>query len=301
MMIGPSLRIYVANPNGLNVANPTGDFTGVNGMVSVIDRTKNNTVIQNISIGSNPKYIYPQWNLIYVANIEEPDKVGYVSRINMTDNTVIQNVSVGIDPTYIFGDPSSSDALHVANAGSGGIAVINTVKNETVAGVTFDVSPSRTGNILCNADSNPLDVPINRLFYVSSGTECVAKPGKGFEFNSWEENLDGNSTRTVSTSTQSDPLWRSILDSLNIKLNDPASPQPLTAFLDFMNITLDDPSATMTINQFGNFTASFRKLPPPLPTEYWATLFTVVITALIGSLLIPAVIGWTNQNGKLLD
>ena len=51
----------------------------------------------------------------------------------------------------------------------------------------------------------------------------------------------------------------------------------------------------LTLNRFGNFTAYFRVLPAPLPAEYWASLFTVVATAIVGSLLIPAVTGWTKS------
>ena len=54
----------------------------------------------------------------------------------------------------------------------------------------------------------------------------------------------------------------------------------------------NDPAASLTVNRFGNFTAYFKALPPPVPAEYWASLFTVVVTALVGSLLIPAVVGW---------
>lgn len=54
----------------------------------------------------------------------------------------------------------------------------------------------------------------------------------------------------------------------------------------------NDPAASLTVNRFGNFTAYFKALPPPVPAQYWASLFTVVITALVGSLLIPAVVGW---------
>ena len=49
---------------------------------------------------------------------------------------------------------------------------------------------------------------------------------------------------------------------------------------------------SLTVNRFGNFTVYFKALPPPVPAQYWASLFTVVVTALVGSLLIPAVVGW---------
>lgn len=62
--------------------------------------------------------------------------------------------------------------------------------------------------------------------------------------------------------------------------------------MDVFGVKSDDPSATLTVTGFGKFTAYFRALPPPVPAEYWASLFTIVVTALVGSLLIPAVVGW---------
>ena len=45
-----------------------------------------------------------------------------------------------------------------------------------------------------------------------------------------------------------------------------------------------------------------RRLPPPIPPEYIATLFTVIVTAFVGTWLTPTVIGWRkarNQGKKL--
>ena len=51
------------------------------------------------------------------------------------------------------------------------------------------------------------------------------------------------------------------------------------------------------------FTANFKALPPPIPPEYVATLFTVVVTALVGSWLTPTIIGWrkARKEGSKLD
>ena len=67
--------------------------------------------------------------------------------------------------------------------------------------------------------------------------------------------------------------------------------QPILHWLQLDTFS-NDPAASLTVNRFGNFTAYFKALPPPVPAQYWASLFTVVITALVGSLLIPAVVGW---------
>ena len=82
-----------------------------------------------------------------------------------------------------------------------------------------------------------------------------------------------------------------MLDFFSINVNDPASESPFTSFLDFINITSDDP-ATLTVNKFGNYTAYFRALSPPLPIEYWATLFSVSSSAVVGAWLIPTSLGW---------
>jgi hypothetical protein len=46
------------------------------------------------------------------------------------------------------------------------------------------------------------------------------------------------------------------------------SPSALNAIADFFNIKSDEPEAKLNITKFGSFTANFKELPPPLPTEY---------------------------------
>jgi uncharacterized membrane protein len=62
----------------------------------------------------------------------------------------------------------------------------------------------------------------------------------------------------------------------------------------------DKPESKLNITKFGSFTANFKALPPPIPPEYVATLFTVVASAFVGSWLTPAVIGWrkTKKEGR---
>ena len=248
-----SEEIYVAN---------SGSDT-----VSVIDGTTNN-FIKNLTVGEGPSSIDPFQDAIYVANSGS----NTVSVINTTDNTVIKNIPVGDGPKEIFHDLLSND-LYVANTISDGVSIINPATDKVVARVAFDVSPFKTGDIRCHTDSGELDALLNRFMYVSSGTECLAKPHKGYEFSSWGEVLEDNSTRTITSTSGS----------------------PLNAFLDSLNLKYDDPEAKLVVNRFGNFTAYFRTLPSPLPAGYWASLFTVVATALVGSLLIPAVIGWSKS------
>ena len=285
-----SLRIYVVN------SGPTPG--NANGSVSVIDPYKN-TVIKTIPVGNNPRSIFGSFPHIYVAN-SGSDTVSVIDITNNTviktipvgntpssifrnsfysnltyvansgsdtvsvidvDTYNVTNIHVGQSPSLVFGSPSESDTVFVANTGSNGVAVINSMKKEVVAGIAFDLVPFKSGSIICDTDLGRLDAPISHFLYVSSGSKCTAKPSKGFEFSSWGESLDGNSTRTVSASSGS--TWTPLLDFFNIKLDDPASSSPFTSFLDFINVGSDDPAATFTVNRFGNFTAYFKALPSP--------------------------------------
>ncbi len=230
--------------------------------VSVID-SDTNTVIKNIHVRDGPRFIdaLAGGGAVYVANSDS----NTVSVINLVTNTVIRNIKVGASPGSIYG---FGDTVYVANSGSNSVSVINLVTNEVVAGVTFDINPFEGGQIICNG----LDAPINRYFYASSGAECVTKPNNGFEFSSWTQNLADNSTITINASTTSSSPWTPLLDIFGVKSI--------------------DPTADLTVNRFGNFTAYLKALLPPVPAQYWASLFTVVVTALVGSLLIPAVVGW---------
>lgn len=122
-----------------------------------------------------------------------------------------------------------------------------------MAKVRFNTSPFNSGYILCDELTSPS--PLAQYFYVWSGAECAAKPNKGFEFLSWEENLGGNSTQTINISQ---------------------SASPLESIADFLGIKPEEPEARLNITKFGTFTANFKELPPPLPPEYMATLFAVV-------------------------
>ena len=169
---------------------------------------------------------------------------------------------------------------------SDGVSVIDGETNKVVARVSFAINPSNAGQIVCNGITSPM----NRYFYVSAGTECVATPNKGFEFISWVENVGDNSTRTLKSSADTTFL-ELFLDFFNIKLYDPTTTSILELFLDFFNIKLYDPTTTLNDIQFGNFTANFNKLPPPIPSEYLIPLYGIIITTIVGW-SIPSIIGW---------
>ena len=244
--------------------------------VSVINTTTDTVNPKPVPVGISPVHIFGNLtsnffgsqsvsDTIYVANSGSDS----VSVINTTTSTVKKEIPVGGAPVYIFVDSFLGD-IYVANSESGGVSVIDGKTNEAVAGVTFNVSPFGGGDIHCNINNKDLEAPINRFLYVSSGTKCIAKPSKGFEFISWGEILEGNSTRTINE-TSGSPPWSALLDTFNIKSDDPAS--------------------SLTVNRFGNFTSHFRALPPAIPSEYLIPVYGIVASTVIG-FSIPSIINW---------
>ena len=256
--------VYVAN----RFSNSTSVISG-----------ENNTKIKEIPVGDSPIdiAINEDTNTVYVAN----DDSNSTSVISGENNTKVgEDVPVGNvgDSPIAIAINEDTNTVYVANQFSNSVSVIDGVMNKVVAGIMLNVSPFNSGYIECDR----LISPTAQYFYVWSGSECIAKPNKGFEFLSWEENLKNNSTQVLKVSHSA-----SILDSI----------------ADFFYIKLDEPEAKLNITKFGSFTANFKELPPPLPTEYWTTLFTVVVTALIGSWLTPTLIGWrkAKKQGRRLD
>ncbi|MGA9941631.1 MAG: YncE family protein [Nitrososphaeraceae archaeon] len=240
--------------------------------VSVISLT-NNTKIDDIPVGKGPGDIgvNSDTNTIYVANDDDT-----VSVIDGNSKTKIGNdIPVGKGPGDI-GVNSDTNTIYVANNWDNSVSVIDGKANKVVAKVTFSTEPFNGGRIECDKDK--LTAPIGQQFYVYSGSQCTAKSNQGFEFVSWQENLGGNSTQLLTFSSPSN-----IVDSI----------------LDFFNMKPDKQEATLNITKFGSFTANFKALPPPIPTQYVATLITIVATAFIGSWLTPTVIEWRNRRKQV--
>jgi YVTN family beta-propeller protein len=241
-------------------------------IISVID-PESNEVIKNITVGEWPSAIDSSGDFIYVANSGS----NTVSVIDPVTNEVIKTIPVGNRPSYL--KDFEGDTIYIANQDSNSLSVINAFKNDVVAGITFDIRPFGGGQIICDG----LTSPTNRHMYISSGTKCTAKSNSGYEFASWIETLKGNSTRTINASTS--PDW--LID-------------PIRAF---RNTFSEDQAAILTVDRFGNLTTYFKPLPPPVPTEYWTTLFGFVLSTILGTVLIPTFLSWrkSESQGRRLD
>jgi YVTN family beta-propeller protein len=221
-----------------------------------------------IDVGDSPIKIgiHERTNTVYVVK-DLPDTVSVISGENNTK--IGEDIPVGDYPAAIAVN-QFKDTVYVANRGSNSISVIDGETNEVVAGVTFRVNPFNSGYILCEESIAP--VPNEQYRYLSSGNKCTATPfNERFEFVSWVENLEGNSTQLINFSRPAS-LW----DSHGLAVaNFPQDNASLvTKFLQGNKPV--EPEAKLTTTKFGTFTANFREVPPTIPIEFWFAFLTTI-------------------------
>ncbi|HBA38326.1 MAG TPA: hypothetical protein DCZ05_00875 [Deltaproteobacteria bacterium] len=135
--------------------------------VSVID-TSTNTVVETVSVGSNPYgvAVHPAGTRVYVTNSaldRSPNGNHTVSVIDTSTNTVVETVSVGSNPVGVAVNPAGT-RLYVGNYGSTTVSVIDTSTNTVVATVSVG--------------SNPIGVAVNpagtRVYVANYGSKTVS-------------------------------------------------------------------------------------------------------------------------------
>jgi YVTN family beta-propeller protein len=241
--------------NTIYVAN-LGDNT-----VSVIDGNTNTKIGKDIPVGKLPFGIsvYVVTNTIYVAN----SYGNTVSLIDGTNNTKIgKDIPVGKSPNGI-GVNSNTNTIYVANNYDNTVSVIDGTNNTNIG----------------------KDIPVGKLplgIGVNSNTNTI------YVANNYDNTvsvIDGKANKVVAKVMFNIEPFNALITFL-------PPPSIFDFILDFLHMNTDKPESKLNITKFGSFTANFRALPPPIPAEYVATLFTVVATAFIGSWLTPTVIGW---------
>lgn len=172
--------------------------------------------------------------------------------------------------------------MYVGSSGSNRVFIIG--GNFAIAIVTFNVSPPRSGYIDCGGNI----APTKDSLYMAYGTPCIAKPNKGFEFTSWEENLSNNSTQLIAVSSSpSITFFNLITSSLDSIINFLGLNYTSNSIRNYLNMEEYEHGTKLTVTKFGTFTANFRELPASIPSEYWIPLY-----GLIPGFFIPSIIKW---------
>ena len=182
----PTYIAYDYTNNKIYVANSASNT------VSVIDGD-NDSKIRDISVGKSPTHIALDYtnNKIYVSNRDN----NTVSVINGS-NYRTHAIPVGKLPRSIAFNYETR-MIYVANEGSNSVSVINGFSDKIAAGVRLNIYPANSGEIICNAKEDPT----NSYLYMDAGTKCTAQQNKDFEFSTWVENLNRNSTLPLRASS----------------------------------------------------------------------------------------------------
>jgi YVTN family beta-propeller protein len=242
--------------------------------VSVIDSTTDKVMRNVTTVGKSPNgvAIDSYTGKVYVTNTDSDT----VSVINGTTYKVMRNVTVGKSPSGIAID-SYTGKVYVTNLDSDTVSVIDGTIDRTVANIRFSISPINSGHIKCDKK----DIATNQYHLMESYTQCTAEANNGFQFSSWTENLGHNSIKTISTATLSN--------------------SPINSFLSALGFPPKDNAAIFNVTQFGNFSANFKEVPPPIPPEYWIPLYGVIVSSIVGW-SIPSIIGWirSRKQGRIV-
>lgn len=238
--------------------------------LSIVDPFINNQSLQvNVSVGIVPAdvAVNPNTNKIYVSNSYS----GTVSVIDGETNKIISNVTVGSSPQRLAIDPNTN-RIYVTNYDSDTISVIDGYTDRLLAGVTFGINPSiSTGHIICNNEN----IATYQYIRINSETKCIAEANTGFQFGSWVENFGHNSTRTISTSNL-----------------------PSDSLLGLIGFNPKDNASIWNVDHYGNFTAYFKEIAPPIPPEFWIPLYGIIVSTIIGW-SIPSIIGWVKAKREI--
>lgn len=264
------LLVTNSGDNTVSVINITSD----NGLNPIKDQE--DMLVNTIEVGDTPQSIAidKDEKKAYVAN-SKSNSVSVIDLSNLANITNKLDINVGDNP-YDIAINQRLEKVYVINKDSDSISVIDPISDELVGGVLFNINPLNSGSIRCGINSTL--APVSQYFFLRPNTDCVANPNRGFEFLSWEQNIGDNSTQLVTIqSSGSENLFDFVNDLVYSTAN-------------FFGIKYDKEEAILDPEGFAEYTANFRELPPPLPTEYWATLFSVVVSAIIGSWLTPLII-----------
>ncbi len=248
--------VYVISDQNVSIINGTNTNTKVDKIIPLFGPLLELEVNEN----SNMVYILSKHNL-YSLN----EKTNSLSNINISEP--LSNIEVNENTDIVYLTSEDSDSLFA----------IHGPKHKVAVGITFNVFPLNSGKIVCGDERT--EYPINQYLYEEPGIVCLAKANSGFEFVSWNENIDSNTTRPLK------PCVEESHDSF-----DPFM-EPIQKTLQIYN---DTSETSFCITQYGTFTANFRELPAPLPIEYWIPLYGLIVSTIIGA-SIPSIILWAKS------
>lgn len=256
-----SNMVYVISDRDVSIINGTTN-TKIDKIIPLLGPLLELEVNEN----TNTVYVLSEYGL-YSLN-EETNRL---SNINVSEP--LSNIEVN----------ENTDIVYLTSENSDSMFAIHGPKHKVAVGITFNIFPLNSGRILCGDDKT--EYPTNQYLYEVPGIICIAKANSGYEFVSWSENIDSNTTR---------PLKPCIEESYSFF--DPIV-EPIQKTLNNYNDTAE---TSFCLTQYGTFTASFRELPDPISPQYWIPLYGILISTMIGA-SIPSIVGWIKTKTDLRE
>jgi hypothetical protein len=167
------------------------------------------------------------------------------------------------------------------NSESDSVTVIDGTQNRIVTSVNFKINPPESGYIRCGNNNQPT----NQYIILALDIHCDAIANKGFEFSSWVKQETNNSTRMISTFITSNEWYSGFINWF----------KSLAASLGLINA--NSASSEFKVTDYGNYTANFQVLPPPIPQENLIGLYTLAATIFTGW-LVPNIARHINSSNQ---
>jgi YVTN family beta-propeller protein len=138
--------------------------------VSVIAVGNNPTVIQNIPVGTGPRWVTVSPNSMwaYVENAGSNN----VSVISVASNQVIATISVGTSP-FGAGVTPDNGTVYVANSGSNNVSVIDTKSNTLIGTVAGFNNPAQVALTTDGSSAYVANVNSNTVSVVATATNTI--------------------------------------------------------------------------------------------------------------------------------
>jgi len=263
-------KIYVANYK--------------NNSISVFSSDTKKRELRDTNVGLGPLRLAFNGlgTTLYVANFRQ----NTVSEFDPSNMLRISDFNSGSEPVGLAADRFGSN-VYVLNRGDNTLSIINTKTHMLQTKVHVGEDPTR---LAVNGDTKMIYVVNNNISTVSVIDGFTNNVSAGIKLN-----IHPLGFGIIMCGDKAYPTNIYLYVDWGTKcIAQPNNDSQFTGWVQNLGNNSTIPmggASTLTVNRYGTFTANFKPAPPPIPTQYLAPLYGIIITSIIGW-SIPNVIGW---------
>ena len=242
--------------------------------------------IDRNSVLSKELYVAGSRDVLYALG-DLPEN-GDVFVFSESNNKPINNTAAGQNPRFLTHIEVTKNTtiypkIYVSNSNNDSISVINGSNHRNIKNITVGNNP---GKMTINGLAKMLYVANsggNTVSAIDIGSDEVAV---GVKFNIHPAGTGKIMCKTDGNSKEYPTGTYLFIDSGTICTANSNSGFGFTGWIETLDknstIPLNNSSPDLTVNKYGTFTANFKPLPPPIPPEYLAPLYAIIVSSLIG-------------------